>query len=112
MPRPYGWFMLKRVKSSPLGKEEDEMASIKEVLSRVRQGETVEAISRELDVREATLRAMIDFMAGKGYVEELEGGGGCAGCQLNRKCSVSAPGERKVRMYALTKKAIEHIEEA
>ena len=88
------------------------MASIKEVLSRVRECKTVEAISKELDVRESTLRAMIEFMARRGYLEEFEYGGGCAGCPLNRKCSVPAPGEQGLKMYALTKEGAEYIEEA
>ena len=101
MPRPYRRLLV----------EEGEMASIKEVLSKVREGKTVEAISEELDVRESTLRAMIDFMVGKGYLEEFEGGDGCAACPLNRKCSLPAPGERRLKMYALTREGMEHITE-
>ena len=87
------------------------MASIKGVLSKVRQGKTVEAISKELDVRESTLRAMLDFMVGKGYLEEFEGGGGCARCSRNRECAVLALGERRLRMYALTKEGMGYINE-
>jgi len=85
------------------------MASIKEVLSKVREGKTVETASKELGMRESTLRAMIDFMVEKGYLEEFEGGGGCAGCALKGRCNVPPPGERKVKMYALTKKGREYI---
>jgi hypothetical protein len=86
------------------------MASIKEVLSKVSEGKTVEAVSKELDVRESTLRAMIDFMIGKGYLEEISGGGDCAGCSLNKKCNV-ATGKRGIRMYVLTKEGREYIAE-
>jgi DNA-binding MarR family transcriptional regulator len=51
------------------------MGSIKEVLSKVSEGKTVKDASKELNVRESTLRAMIDFMVEKGYLEELGGGG-------------------------------------
>ena len=87
------------------------MVSIKEVLSKVREGKTVEAISEALDVGESTLRAMIDFMVEKGYLEEFEGGGGCAGCSLKRKCNLPPPGERRLKMYALTKQGRGYIEE-
>ena len=87
------------------------MVSIKEILSKVSEGRTVEAISEALDVRESTLRAMIDFMVEKGYLEEFQGGGGCAGCSLKRKCSVLAPGEQRLKMYVLTKEGREYIRE-
>ena len=74
------------------------MISIKEVLSKVREGETVGAISKELDMRESTLQAMIDFMVEKDYLEEFEGGAGCAGCSLKRKCNLPLPGERRLKM--------------
>jgi len=85
------------------------MASIKEVLSKVREGKTVETASKELRVRESTLRAMIDFMVEKGYLEELDGGGGCARCSLEGKCSLPPLGERRLKMYALTRKGEEYI---
>ena len=87
------------------------MASLKEVLSKVREGKTVEAISEALDVRESTLRAMIDFMVAEGYLEEFEGGSGCTGCSLKRKCSLPAPGEQRLKMYVLTKEGREYIRE-
>ena len=85
------------------------MVSIKEILSKVREGKTVDAVGRELDIRESTLRAMIDFMVEKGYLEEFESGGGCAGCFLKKKCNVPPPGERKTKTYALTDKGKEYI---
>ena len=85
------------------------MASIKEVLLKVNEGKTVAAISKQLDIREATLRAMLEFMVEKDYLEEFEGGGGCEGCPMSRKCNVPVPGDRKIKIYALTKKGVEHI---
>ena len=79
------------------------MASTKEVLLKVSEGGTVVAISEELDVRESTLRVMIDFMVEKGYLEEFEGGAGCAGCSLEGKCNLPPPEERRLKMYVLTK---------
>ena len=69
-------------------------------------------ISKELDVRGATLRAMVEFMVDKGYLEEIEYGAGCAGCRLNGKCSTPASGERKMKMYALTKETMDYIKDA
>ena len=87
------------------------MASVKEILSKVSEGRTVTTIVKELDIRESTLRAMIDFMVEKGYLGEFEGGGGCAGCSLKGRCSVPAPGEQRLKMYALTNKGREYIRE-
>jgi predicted transcriptional regulator of viral defense system len=50
------------------------MVLVKKILSKVSEWKTVEAVSKELDVREPTLRAMIDFMIEKGYLEEIKGG--------------------------------------
>ena len=85
------------------------MVSIKEVLSKVREGRTVTTIGKELDIREATLRAMIDFMLAEGYLEEFQGGTGCAGCSLKKKCNVPVSGEQRLKMYALTKEGREYI---
>lgn len=87
------------------------MVSIKEVLSKIGECRTVAAISRELDIRESTLQAMLEFMTEKGYLEEIEGGGGCAGCSVNKKCNIPAPRERKPKMYALTKAGMGYIME-
>ena len=85
------------------------MASTKEILSKVSEGKTIETTSKELNMRESTLQAMIDFMVEKGYLGEFEGGAGCAGCSLKGRCSVPAPGERGLKMYVLTKEGSEYI---
>ena len=87
------------------------MASIKKVLSGLSKGKTLAAVSKELDVRESTLRAMVDFMLDKGYLEEIHAGSGCMGCFMGRKCSVPASGERRVKMYMLTKEGLQYINE-
>lgn len=87
------------------------MVSIKEVLSKVSEGKTVKAASKELNVRESTLRAMIDFMVEKGYLGEFEGGAGCAGCSLRGKCKKPSSGEQRFKMYVLTGQGREHIKE-
>ena len=88
------------------------MVSIKEVLSKVREGKTVGAISEALDIGESTLRAMIDFMVEKGYLGEFEGGAGCAGCSLKGRCNLPPPGERRLKMYALTREGRKYIRES
>ena len=84
------------------------MVSIKEVLLKVREGATVDALSKELGMRESTLRAMIDFMLERGYLEVIQGGS-CAECSLRKKCNVPPPEERKAKMYVLTKEGREYI---
>ena len=88
------------------------MVSIEEVLSKVSEGRTVAAISKQLDMREATLRAMLEFMVEKGYLEEIHCRSGCEGCAMSRKCSIPAPGDRDVKMYALTNRGMEYINPA
>ncbi len=85
------------------------MVSIKEVLAKVSAGKTVEDASKELNMREPTLRAMIDFMVEKGYLGEFEGGAGCAGCSLRGKCKVPLPGEQRFKMYVLTGQGREYL---
>ena len=87
------------------------MVSIKEVLLKVSECRTLSALSKELDMWEATLRAILEFMVEKGYLEEFEGGAGCAGCSLKRNCNLMPPGEQRLKMYALTKEGREYIEE-
>lgn len=84
------------------------MISIKEVLLKISEGKTIAAIAKELDMREATLRAMIEFMVERGYLKEFESGGGCAGCPINRKCKEHAL-KGNLKIYALTGKGKEYI---
>ena len=82
------------------------MALIKEALLKVGNGESLEAISRELGVREATFRAMVEFMVEKGYLEEISGESNCMSCPI--KCG--AP-PMNIKMYMLTKKGEEYTKE-
>ena len=88
------------------------MVSIKEVLSKVSKGRSVTEISKHFNIRESTLRAMLEFIAEKGYLEEVSYGGGCERCLINRQCNMPASGDRKIKMYTLTKEGMKYIREA
>jgi aldehyde:ferredoxin oxidoreductase len=81
----------------------DKMALIKEVLLKVGKGKTVDVISGELDIRESTLRAMLEFIVDEGYLEEIDGENNCVSCPM--KCRAST----NIKMYMLTNKGKEYI---
>jgi aldehyde:ferredoxin oxidoreductase len=81
----------------------DKMASIKEVLSKMGEGKTVNTISKELDIRESTLRAMLEFTVEQGYLEEIDCESKCMSCPM--KCGMPM----NIKMYMLTKKGKEYI---
>ena len=72
---------------------------MKEILSKIREGSTIDNIAEELDMRKSTFLAMIDFMADRGYLEEIAYD--CSACPL--KCFARYNGTRKMyKMYMLT----------
>ena len=75
------------------------------ILSRIREGNTIDALGRELDMRETTIRAIVDSLVHNGYLEEMSCGGGCRMCPAI--CSL--PSSSETRMYAITRKGMEHI---
>ena len=77
----------------------------RDILSKISKGKTVDALSRELDMRESTLRAMVDSMVHEGYLEEICGSG-CGTCPM--RCA-SQSSSSKTKLYAVTEKGIECI---
>ena len=81
------------------------MASVKEVLLKASAGGITADISKELGIGEPTLRAMLEFMVERGYLEEIDCGIGCPGCPM--KCEVPT----NIKMYILTEKGKGYIKD-
>jgi len=81
----------------------DKMALIREFLFKVGKGKTVDAISKELEIRESTLRAMLEFTVEQGYLEEIDCENKCMSCPMN--CGLPM----NIKIYMLTKKGKEYI---
>ena len=77
----------------------DDLTLMKKILFRIRGGGTVDDLAGELDVSIYTLRAMIEFMADRGYLGSIED---CSACPLSSGCSIDCGSTPK--MYVLTPK--------
>jgi len=84
------------------------MNKMRAILSKIGEGKTLDAISRELGMREFTLRAMVDSMVRTGYLEEIQCIAGCGMCPM--KCSFSS--SFKIKMYVVTEKGMECVKGA
>jgi len=83
------------------------VSRIKEVLSRIKNGTTIDTIARELDMNRSTLLAMIDFLVDEGY---LAGAGrSCSTSRLCEQCRGANVGP-EMAMYTLTGKGMGMIE--
>ena len=87
------------------------MSRIKEVLSRIENGTTIDTIARELDMNRSTLLAMIDFLVDEAYLADVGAGVGCS-CSTSRLCEQcrgtnAGPG---MAMYTLTEKGMGMVE--
>jgi predicted ArsR family transcriptional regulator len=81
----------------------DKVALIKEVLLKVSKGKTADAISRELDIKKSTFRAMLEFIVSEGYLREIDCENNCVSCPM--KCGTPM----NIKLYMLTKKGKEYI---
>ena len=84
------------------------MTKIKEILSRIGKGTTIDALARELNMNESFLRAMIGFSVDREYLREIDTQHGCMDCLRSSKCSTecySSP----TKMHALTAKGLEFV---
>lgn len=77
------------------------------ILSRIREGNTIDALGRELDIRETTIRAIVDSLVYNGYLEEMSWGGGCSMCPA----SCSLPSSSGIRAYIITRKGMKYVKE-
>ena len=78
----------------------------REILSKISQGKTLDILSKEMNMRESTIRAMIDSMLHTGYLQEVRCGSGCGMCPM--KCS-SLPPNSGIKMYMVTNKGMECV---
>jgi len=81
------------------------MNKMRVILSKIGEGKTIDTLSRELGMRESTLRAMVDSMVHTGYLEEIQCMAGCGMCPT--KCSL--PSSSKIKIYCVTEKGMECI---
>lgn len=81
----------------------------KEILSRINERKTLDVISKEMDMRESTVRARVDSMIHEGYLAEIQYASGCSMCPMscNSQSSSSCSG---IKIYALTEKGKRLIE--
>jgi predicted ArsR family transcriptional regulator len=80
----------------------------KEILSRINERKTLDAISKEMDMRESTVRARIDSMIHEGYLAEIQYASGCSMCPMS--CNSQSSCDSGIKMYSLTKKGKRLIE--
>jgi predicted transcriptional regulator len=78
----------------------------KEILSKIAEGKTLDSISKEIDKRESTVRAMIDSMIHDGYLEQIRYTSGCSMCSM--RCSHNSPNSQ-IKMYMVTDKGMDCI---
>ena len=79
------------------------MKRIKEILSRIGKGTTVDALVRELNMNESLLRAMIKFLVDRGYLREINTRYNCMNCLLGTECSTECY-KSLTKMYTLASK--------
>jgi len=85
------------------------MSKMKEVLSRVENGTTIDMIARELDMNRSTLLAMIEFMVDEQYLEQVDLQC-CSTSNLCEQCQYrGADTDCGTAMYALTPKGLRFI---
>ncbi|MCK4648047.1 hypothetical protein KAT51_00845 [bacterium] len=84
------------------------MGKIKEVLSRIRKGTTVDALTRELNMNKSLLRAMIEFSINRGYLKEINTQYSCINCLSGTRYPTECY-KSPTKMYALTARGLELI---
>lgn len=80
---------------------------IEKILRMMQEGGTIDSIAEKLDMRKATIRAILESMVDKGYLMEVNCGSHCNGCSLT--CSKSTPTDAKMKMYTVTEKGVKQI---
>ena len=79
------------------------MHGMKELLSKIEDGGTIDDLAAELNMNKSTVLAMIEFMLDEGYLEVVKVHCGCSaspglGCGCNTKC------DSETKIYVLTEK--------
>ncbi|MBA1342921.1 MAG: hypothetical protein C5S52_04920 [ANME-2 cluster archaeon] len=83
------------------------MSKMKEVLSRIENGTTIDTIVKELDMNRSTLLAMIEFMVDEQYLERVDLQC-CSTSNLCEQCR-GADTDCGTAMYTLTPKGLRFI---
>lgn len=73
----------------------------REILTKIQSKKTLDIISKEMNIRESTLKARIDSLIHQGFLAEITYGNGCKLCPM--KCS-SDSCNSEIKMFSLTKK--------
>jgi len=76
---------------------------MEEILSRIKGGNTIDTIARDLDMNRSTLMAMIEFLVDEGYLERVDMGCACSTSNLCEQCRGTDTGPDMV-VYTLTPK--------
>jgi len=86
------------------------MSKMKEVLSRINNGTTIDVIVTELDMNRSTLLAMIEFMVDELYLEQVGMHSSCSTSNLCEQCQYrGADTDQGAAMYTLTTKGLRFI---
>jgi hypothetical protein len=80
----------------------------KEILKKIKDKKTLDVISKELNIRESTLKARINSFIHQGLLAEITYGSGCKLCPM--KCSSNSCGS-EITMFSLTAKSQKLIQE-
>ncbi len=77
------------------------------LLSQIERGKGLNAISADLGLRVATVRAIVESMVHRGYVEKLActSGGGCTICPMNCGAHTAS----RSNMYVVTDKGMAYL---
>ena len=81
---------------------------MRDILSKIIEGTTFDALSRELGIRKSTTKAIVDSMIHEGYLEQIQYGSGYSMCSVS--CNSQSSCSSGIKMYSLTEKGKQLIE--
>jgi predicted transcriptional regulator len=79
----------------------------REILKKIQDKKTLDIISKEMNIREPTLKARVDSLIHQGFLGEITYGSGCKMCPMN--CSSNSC-STDIKMFTLTEKGKELVE--
>ncbi len=72
------------------------MSAQNRILEELRRGRTVKELARVLDMREQTVRAMVELLKHQGRLREVDPNSSCEGCPMSDSCPVPTQGREKL----------------
>jgi len=75
--------------------------STRQILQRIQDKKTLDMISREMNIRESTLKARVESLIHQGLLGEIIYGSGCNMCPMNCGSDTCIS---EIKMLALTEK--------